>query len=328
MYVIAELGQGYEGSPFLAKMLLEGAGHAGANAAKFQLIYSDELATNDYEHYELFKSLEMADDDWINISLLAKSLGINLIFDIFGEKSLSIAIECCSSSVKIHPTDISNYKLLNCVAKSLVDEVIVGVGGSHLSEIESAVKILKNKNIILMHGFQGYPTEINENQLSRIKIFKQKFKDSVKYGFADHFPSSSSCSLSVPYYALGLGYEYIEKHLTVAKSFGYEDSESAFNVDEFEEFVKSIKKLNDAYGNANMTEDFGMTNAEEKYRTVVRRHVVASKRIMPMETINSDSVVLKRTGTNNPIESISKVVGKTAIRTILENQPILLSDLE
>ena len=49
--VIAELAQGFEGRPDQARLLLQAAASAGADAAKFQLIYADELAAPDYRHW-------------------------------------------------------------------------------------------------------------------------------------------------------------------------------------------------------------------------------------------------------------------------------------
>ena len=51
--IIAEMAQGFEGSFNQAKLLVKAAASAGANAVKFQLVYADELATNDYLHYNL-----------------------------------------------------------------------------------------------------------------------------------------------------------------------------------------------------------------------------------------------------------------------------------
>src|SRR5687767_1646246 len=73
VFIIAELAQGYEGKPQQAMALLDAAAQAGADAAKFQLVYAEELATPDYQHFALFKKLEMADDVWAELSSHARS---------------------------------------------------------------------------------------------------------------------------------------------------------------------------------------------------------------------------------------------------------------
>ena len=85
--IIAELAQGFEGKAEQARLLLKAAASAGADAAKYQLVYADELATPDYKYYDLFCSLEMTDDVWMGLSTYARELGITLQVDIFGSRS-------------------------------------------------------------------------------------------------------------------------------------------------------------------------------------------------------------------------------------------------
>ena len=61
--VIAEAAQGFEGDPFVARLLVKAAAAGHADMVKFQLVYADELATPEYAYYGLFKQLEMADQD-------------------------------------------------------------------------------------------------------------------------------------------------------------------------------------------------------------------------------------------------------------------------
>src|SRR3990170_2917962 len=90
--IIAELAQGFEGNLEQARLLLKAAAAAGADAAKYQLVYADELAAADYTHYELFRSLEMPDAAWQQLAREAAALGIQLQVDIFGRRSLDLAV--------------------------------------------------------------------------------------------------------------------------------------------------------------------------------------------------------------------------------------------
>ena len=76
--IIAELAQGFEGKPEQTRLLLVAAAKAGADVAKYQLVYADELATPDYQYYELFKSLEMTDQDWLDLADYAGELELGL----------------------------------------------------------------------------------------------------------------------------------------------------------------------------------------------------------------------------------------------------------
>ena len=191
--IVAEIAQGFEGSVQQSKLMVKAAASAGANSVKFQLVYADELATPDYEYYSLFQNLEMDENKWAEIKNLCDHSGIELVFDIFGEKSLSVAQNLGVKTVKIHPTDINNEAFLLDIAKSGVHRIMLGAGGAFLDEIQTALEILSGKEVVLLLGFQAYPTAFNENHISRLKIWRNTFCGNlnVKLGFSDHTDPSS-----------------------------------------------------------------------------------------------------------------------------------------
>src|SRR5688572_30510116 len=111
-FIIAEIAQGYEGKPAQAAALVAAAAAAGADAAKLQLVYADELATPDYEHFALFRRLEMPDQVWADLASLARDRNLALQLDVFGVRSLALAERIGAHAVKIHSTDMSNPGLL------------------------------------------------------------------------------------------------------------------------------------------------------------------------------------------------------------------------
>jgi N,N'-diacetyllegionaminate synthase len=171
--IIAELAQGFEGKSEQAFLLMKAAANAGATDVKYQLIFADELATPDYKYYELFKSLEMPDEVWEELSGYAKELQINLQLDIFGVRGLRLAESLNVSAIKLHGTDIANAGLLNEVTKSSVGKILLGAGGAHFKELQQAIDILGDKDIVVLLGFQGYPTPNDTNQIGRVSLLKK-----------------------------------------------------------------------------------------------------------------------------------------------------------
>jgi len=325
--IIAEIAQGFEGNPTYSNLFVKAAASAGADAVKFQLVYADELATPDYKYYDLFKSLEMSDEVWKNISNLATKNKIELHLDIFGEKSLHLADELGASAIKIHGTDIANKRLLNLVAKSKVKQVILGAGGALQSEISIALDLLKNKHIILLFGFQSYPTANSDNQINRIKWASEVFSkehNSIELGFADHANPETNIHLGLGAMALGFGAVILEKHLTLAKSMRMEDHESALNPDEFLEYVNFIHECSSAIGEIKIVDDFGMSESELGYRKMIRRHVVTINSVSHGDVFISDNLALKRTSSTQALSNISDIEGKIAYKTFSSNCPIEL----
>ena len=59
--------------------------------------------------------------------------------------------------------------------------VLLSCGGSNLFDISNAIKILNTKGIkpVLMHGFQAYPTKIEDINLNRFKLLKKQLKKEI-----------------------------------------------------------------------------------------------------------------------------------------------------
>tara|TARA_B100000886_G_C20351650_1_gene461126 strand:+ start:68 stop:1057 length:990 start_codon:yes stop_codon:yes gene_type:complete len=324
MKIIAEIAQGFEGSLTQAKLLLKAASSSGADIAKLQLVYADELATQDYIYYKLFKNLEMSFKQWKELHEYSKELKIELDLDIFGKKSLKLAEKLCIDGVKLHGTDITNIGLLKLVSKSKIKKIYLGAGGSNLDEIEHAISILKNKKIILLLGFQSYPTPDCDNQISRITYLKKRFNNKkIEIGFADHANSNSSLSITLAAAALGAGSTVIEKHLTLGKVMKLEDYESALNPDEFSNFTKTIKLCFKALGSTSKSNDFDMSKSEKVYRKMIRRHVTSSRDIKKGTVISAEDLVLKRTSSKNYISDINKVINKIITKDITKDSAII-----
>tara|TARA_Y100000741_G_scaffold363143_1_gene350685 strand:+ start:323 stop:1327 length:1005 start_codon:yes stop_codon:yes gene_type:complete len=322
--IIAEIAQGFEGNLTQSKLLINAAASAGADLVKFQLVFADELATSEYKYYEIFKSLEMTDKSWSKLKKYSDEMNIELCFDVFGVKSLKLAESINVNTVKIHPTDLTNINFLKAIKKSKISNIILGVGGGYFSEIKKAVSILQNKKLILILGFQGYPTITNDNQVGRLSYLKEKISNlhsNFTLGFADH-PENHRFNNSLSILAIGAGATVIEKHLTLGKVMKLEDYESALNPDEFKESVEILKGSYRALIGLKKIDNFGMTKSENDYRKNIKRHVVSVRKLLKGTTIKPKDLTLKRTGSSSFIENLDQVYNKIVLREIYPNQAI------
>jgi sialic acid synthase SpsE len=329
--IVAELAQGFEGNPELARLLVKAAAAAGADAAKFQLVYADELATPDYKYYDLFKTLEMPDAVWEGLAAQALAAGARLYLDIFGRRSLELAERIGVQCVKLHGTDIANAGFLNDVAKSGIPRVMLGAGGANRGEIEKALDILAGKEIVLLLGYQGYPTPTETNQIARVRRVSDLWATAdgkVQIGFADHADPEDGTRFALAATAVGAGATVIEKHLTLGRNMKLEDHESALNSDEFGEFTAILRNCVAAFGAAEDTADFGMSEAEYGYRKMIRRHVIAAQDLPAGTVLAPEHVMLKRAGAEDVLTDIEDVYGRTLVQPVAENAPVQAAHLE
>ena len=328
--IIAELAQGFEGRPEQARLLMKAAAAAGADAAKFQLVYADELATPDYKYYDLFQSLEMGDDVWKSLADYAAELGIRLYLDIFGRQSMHLAVQIRVPAVKLHSTDIANIGLLEEVASSSIPKVLFGVGGGFPDELERAVNILSEKQLVVLLGFQGYPTPDEANQIVRVSLLAERFKSlhpGVVMGFADHARTDSPLKYAIPATAIGAGARVLEKHLTLGQVMKLEDYESALNPDEFAEFCWVARDCALAYGETSDSANCGMSSAEEEYRKAIRRNVVVLHDLGAGVRLKPTDLVLKRSSAEGALTDLSLVYDKMLRSDLKKNTPISPEDI-
>tara|TARA_A100001011_G_scaffold390991_1_gene475512 strand:+ start:901 stop:1887 length:987 start_codon:yes stop_codon:yes gene_type:complete len=316
--IICEIAQGYEGNPEIANLLLEACIKTNADIIKFQLVYADELSTKSYQHYNLFKKLEMRLSTWTYLVKKAKKNNLKFYFDIFGNKSLNVARKLKVNGVKITTADFYNLELIKKSLKYF-DEVILCVSGVEKKELINHLKSIKNnKKLILMYGFQSEPTQVQDNNLNRIRELKKIFP-SNKIGFMDHTHGNSKFSFLVPILSLGLGIDILEKHITLDHEIELEDYISALTPKSFKKFVLLFKKLENALG----AKKFKITNKELHYKNLASKNLISKKYIKKGNRVKLNDLFFKRLKNNRKIlQNPNLIIGKIAKRNIEKNKPL------
>ena len=325
--IIAEIAQGYEGDPGLGRLLTRAAARAEADAVKCQVVYADELATEDYQYFGLFRKLEMPDAAWQAMRELAREEGLAFYLDVFGHASLALAERLAVEAVGIHSTDLLNTRLLAAVERSTIPRVFLGVGGAMVTEVDEALALLKGKAVVLIHGFQAYPTQNGDNQIARIGFLRRhceaKGYRQVTFGFGDHVPKDDALRLYLAGVAIGQGAAVIEKHLTLASTLCLEDHEAAVNPDEFRVFANAMRVFAEALGEVKEEELLlGMSEGEQRYRRLTRKHVVADCPIKMGHRIDAAMLTLKRSPAPEAVNDLQRVIGRVARQDMGKNQTI------
>lgn len=326
--IIAEAAQGYLGDPpGKTRLLVEMAAAAGADAVKFQLVYADELCTRDHRHFPLFAELEMADADWEVVTERCQARKINLYADVFGPRSLDLACRLGAHGLKLHSTDVLNVPLIRLVAEAPIARVLLSAGGTFAPELDQAVALLAHKDLVLMHGFQGYPTRLEDNQLARIGWLRSHYPQ-VLIGFADHVPEGNPERFWLPAVAVGAGATVLEKHITTALVMREEDHESALNPDDFARYVANMREAYAALGQVADVPDLGMSEAERTYREHMKKHVVAVRDLPGGAILGPADLALKRTSvTGNVLRDLRAAEGRRLRVAIGRDRAIRPEDL-
>lgn len=323
--IIAELANAHEGQVEAATALVDAAATSGADAVKFQIFTADELAVSDHRNYGLYRSLEMPEEDWRQLADFAHDSGLNALADVFGVASAELAKQVSVDGYKMHTSDLGNTRLLDQVARIGLP-VLLSAGGSSWIEIAEAVETIRNSSnaqIVLMHGFQGYPTSIEDSYLRRIESLKRKF--GLPVGFAAHADGGRQDAVDLPVWAVAAGAELVEVHLTLDRSKKGLDYYSSLEPPGFAEMTRKIREMETARGSRALR----LSEAEHRYRRDHKKVVVTTREIAAGERVGDVSVALKRAD-GAPDESfvkLERVIGGTAERRIPVNSVMRGGDM-
>lgn len=309
VFVIAEIANAHTGSATKLNKLVRKAIAAKPDAIKFQLFKASELLISNHKEFDLYESLEIDDSDMLDVFAEVKKNKIKVFADVFSVQRAEFANKAKVDAFKVHSSDINNGELLAYLA-SIGKPILLSCSGCTANEIDVAVNLIKNRTsnnsnsqIVLMHGFQGFPTDISQIHLRRIVSLKQRYN--LPVGYSDHIAGDSEFALYMPLVAIGFGANIIEKHITLDRSLKEEDYQSSLNPSEFAKMVNMLKESYKSVGSSSLT----ITGDEQKYRKNMKKRIVASRDLAAGHRITKEDIILKRVDYVTPEVSEELVLG-------------------
>jgi N,N'-diacetyllegionaminate synthase len=320
--ILAEIANAHAGSEASALALVEAASVAGADAVKFQCFSADELVVPKHPRHAHFSKLQFAKDAWHRVISQARAGGLGVFSDVFGEASAALMNALSVDAFKIHASDTTNLPLLRFVA-SCGRPVLLGCGGATLLEIREAVDCLRNSgcpDVVLMHGFQAFPTSLNETHLSRISTLRSQL--GLRVGLMDHAPGDSEWAQLTPLMGIALGACIIEKHIVLNRAEKGIDHHSALEPVEFSELVRKIRTAESVMG---QTTTWGPQ--ESRYRLQMKKQLVAIRDLPAGTTLLDGDVSYLRCESAVAPLRLKHVIGRTTRRELSAHTPLTMNDV-
>lgn len=333
-YLIAEMGVNfYDTAKSLgitpleaAKLYIDRAAEAGIDCAKFQSYkagtivsknspaYWDTTKEPTKTQYELFlKHDHFGEEEYRQLCEYTHLKGMDFTSTPFDYASADY-LEDMVDFYKISSSDLSNLPFIRHIG-SKGKPVYMSVGASYLSEVDEAVRTLKEagcKDIVLFHCVLSYPTEPHNANLNVIKTLKKTFPD-VRVGFSDHVaPDNTMMTLAAAYM---LGAEVIEKHFTLDKSLPGNDHYHAGDPDDFKKAIANFRWIDTVLG----TEEKTVLDCELIPRREARRSLVLTRDLKAGEIIQMEDVMPKRPGTGISPKFTDIVIGRTVRQDLKED---------
>lgn len=285
--LIAEVANCHGGDEDYLRDLVERLSAGAADAVKFQPIVADEVVSHRHPMREVFESLEMRSEVWEEAVVFLRGAGKPAWFDVYGPRSLSIALGSGAAGLKIHAMDADDAGLLEMALASELP-VLLSCGGSTEDEVRAAVEVAAGRPLCLMLGFQRYPTPPQEARIARLATMRERF--GVPVGYMDHAPGPDPMAVVLPCMAVSHGAVCVEKHVYLPDRETLYDHQSALPPDGIDALRPLLVTALAATGSPELT----LSEAESAYRLEYRKPAVATAFLPAGHALEPADVVFVR----------------------------------
>jgi len=326
-FIIAEAGVNHNGSMEMARVLIDVAADAGADAVKFQTFRADALVTTDapkadYQlnttdqeesQADMLRALELSPEQHHTIVSHCNNRSIQFLSTPFDTDSARFLVDTFNvPRIKIPSGEITNGPLLLHIAR-LGRPVILSTGMSTLAEVEDALSVLafgymQDEGYPSLHDLhRAFASEEGQTVLNNkvtllhcvteypapVKTVHLRAMDTLRQAF--NLPvglSDHTLGTAVPIGAVARGATVIEKHFTLDTSLPGPDHAASLEPEQLHAMIKGIRDVEAALGDARKVP----RGPEWKNRSAVRKSLVATVPVQRGEQLTKDNLGVKRPG--------------------------------
>ena len=247
-FIIAEIGQAHNGSIDIAHDYIDALARTGVDAIKFQTHIADaessiyepfriKFSDQDATRFDYWKRMEFTLYEWKGLKQHCDDVGLEFMSSPFSNAAVDLLEEVGVKRYKIGSGEVTNFLLLERISQTK-KSIILSSGMSSFSELDAAVKFLKEKNIeiAVLQCTTAYPTQPHEYGLNVITELKERYN--IPVGFSDHSAKIETCIT-----AIALGAEILEFHAVFNRGVFGPDTTSSLTIQEIETLVNAVRNI-------------------------------------------------------------------------------------
>ena len=323
--LIAETAWHHEGDyVFMKQLVTRICETSSVDIVKLHLTLDlDEYMSKDHDSYENLKSWMLSAKQWEELIGIVRNGGKELILLLNDTKAIDFASKFNPEMVEMHSVCLNVPRLQRAILESIdkKSKVVIGIGGCTIDEVNKAVQFFHDREIVLMFGFQNYPTKYEDVNLGKIRKIQTLYPEK-KFGYADHTAWDESNNELITLLVSANGMDFIEKHVTT--DYGKErcDYSAAISIEQLNMLYKKIKLLENLYGDGSML----LNKAEEDYSKYgpMKMAAIAKHDLVKGSKLTMGDVHFCRTSQSTGISQIDllQVIGDKLVEDVKINQVI------
>jgi len=327
MKLIAETAWHHEGDyEFMKNLVTEISSKTEADIVKLHITLDfDEYMDSSHDAYSLLKPWLFNKNQWSELIKIIRDNNKKIMLLLNDTEAIKFGLSFSPEYLEIHSSCLNDVFMLYELKKGLTSltKVVLGIGGTSIEEIDHAINYLNHSKMLLMFGFQNYPTVYENVNLNKIRKIMKLF-DNVEYGYADHTAWDCDDNELITLLGAASGMSYVEKHVTTHYGENRVDWPAAISIEMFNKLYKKIKLLSDLNGSG----DLSMNEGELSYSIFgpMKKAAVLKINVSKGSILTLEMIKFIRTKSVSDMSQIDvvKSIGKK-INKNLENGSVLLN---
>jgi len=253
VFVVAEIGINHNGSLDLARQLIDGAAAAGCDAVKFQKRTPEICVPKDqwrverdtpwgrlpYIDYRL--KLEFSLDQYGEIDRHCRARRILWFASCWDEPSVDFIERFDPPLHKAASACLTDHDLLRRM-RGTRRPLMLSTGMSTLDEIEQAIEVVGESDLLVAHATSTYPCPPHELNLRMIGTLT-RLHPAVPIGYSGH-----ETGLATTVAAVALGASFVERHITMDRSSWGSDQAASVEMPGLQKLVRDVRDAEVALG--------------------------------------------------------------------------------
>jgi len=323
-YLYTESAFYHEGDKSILKKLIDETVHSGASGIKFQvLIDIDSFVSSKSSSYEIIKPWILSREDWLEVFGYATAAGLDIILMPLDVAAVELSKSIDVKYMEVHSVSFKDEALLKALER-VKTPLIFGAGGRTLDEISVAVNRFSDRTVVIMTGFQAFPSKLEEIGLGKIGELAKLFPQSI-IGYADHSSYDDEMAVKSCEYAYILGARIFEKHIALEEGSQRTDFQSAVSADKIALIIKNLQTIQAVL--KDKSQCFNMCESELTYRK--REKIpVAARSLEAGEILSGKDLTLKMYAGKSCDETADMLIGRRLVNDIGYDEPVSGKDIE
>lgn len=326
-YFYTETAFIHQGDVSYLLALVNASAEAGANGIKFQVIAEyDGFVSKANPHYTSFSSTMISRDNWEKVFSLCRQLKLDVIYMPCDKEAAALANKEWRQYIRyidIHPVNFIYKPILQIIKEGGLD-IILGMGGRTIQEVDEKIQFFGEQIKVLMFGHQAFPTQLHQSALAKIALLKNSYPN-IAIGYADHSPWQSDWGRQLQSVAYMLGARFFEKHIGLVAGEERFDYITSVSPDSIAAMVKDLQELDEKEVEFAQL-DF--LNASEIKYTSRQLKAVATRDMTAGEQIGSGDVQYKMIESEVGLHYLADPTGKKLLAPVKEDYPFLENEIE